>query len=182
MFDISKRRELLKKSGVLALGMMAFPAWMPRVAFRANQTATKNPILVVIFMRGGADALNIIVPHGDHDYYAHRSALAIKQPNAQNEDSAIDLDGYFGLHPQLRPLKELWDQRALAAVHAVCSPDPTHSHFAAMDYLERGTPGENSMQTGCVGRELRVKASEDEAPNRAVGVGTSVQQSLRGPI
>lgn len=182
MFDTIKRRDLLKKTGVLALGMMTFPAWMPRIAFRAPDAATKNPILVVIFMRGAADGLNIIVPHGDKDYYTHRSVLAIQQPNAQNDTSALDLDGYFGFHPKLRPLKDLWDQKVLAAVHAVGSPDPTHSHFDAMDYMERGTPGEKSMQTGWIGRHLQVKASENKSPFRAVGLGTIVQQSLRGPI
>jgi len=183
MFDTIKRRELLKKSGVLALGMMTFPAWMPRIAFRSQTSASAvQDILVVVFLRGGADGLNIVVPHGDRDYYAHRDALAIPQPNTRNAASAIELDGFFGLHPALRPLKELWDERALAAIHAVGSPDPTHSHFDAMDYMERGTPGEKAMATGWIGRHLQAKASENKSPFRAVGLGTIVQQSLRGTI
>src|SRR5947207_1512176 len=109
MFDTIKRRELLKKSGVLALGMLSFPAWMPRIAFRdPSAVGTKQDVLVVIFMRGGADGLNIVVPHGDRDYYKYRHSLAIKQPNGKNSQSVINLDGFFGLLPQLRPLKELW--------------------------------------------------------------------------
>ncbi len=182
MFDTIKRRELLKKSGVLAMGMMAWPAWMPRVALRSNDVPSKGDTLVAIFMRGGADGLNIVVPHGDKDYYAHRDTLAIAQPKASNGSSALDLNGFFGLHPKLRPLKELYDQRVLAAVHATGSPDPTHSHFDAMDYMERGTPGEKQMATGWIGRHLQVKASDNKSPFRAVGLGTIVQQSLRGPI
>lgn len=183
MLETLKRREVLKKGGVLALGMLSMPAWMPRIAFREPSAASAGQdILVVVFMRGGADGLSIVVPHGDGDYYARRETLAIQQPKAHNASSAIDLDGYFGLHPKLRPLKELWDQRALAAVHAVGSPDPTHSHFQAMDYMERGTPGEKQMQTGWIGRHLQVKASQNKSPFRAVGMGTIVQQSLRGTI
>lgn len=177
------RRELLKKSGVLALGMMSFPAWMPRIAFRQqNAAATAQDILVVVFMRGGADGLNIVVPHGDKDYYAHRAVLGVPQPNTRTDKSVIDLDGFFGLHPALRPLKEIWDGGALAAIHAVGSPDPTHSHFDAMDYMERGTPGEKQMQTGWIGRHLQAMASSNQSPFRAVGLGTIVQQSMRGTI
>ncbi len=183
MFDSIKRRELFKRSGVLALGMMTFPAWMPRVAFRSRDAVSPTQdILVVVFMRGGADGLNIVVPHGDRDYYANRPEIAIAQPNTRDENSALDLDGFFGLHPKLRPLQEVWQARQLAVVHAVGSPDPTHSHFDAMDYLERGTPGEKAMPTGWIGRHLQVKASENQSPFRAVGLGTIVQQSLRGPI
>ncbi|MBI4673559.1 MAG: DUF1501 domain-containing protein [Chloroflexi bacterium] len=183
MFDTLKRRQLLKKSGVLALGMMTFPAWMPRIAFRSppatNQT---HDLVVVVFLRGGADGLNIVVPHGDRDYYGNRDALAIAQPKARDDASAIDLDGFFGLHPKLRPLKELWDARVLAAIHAVGSPDPTHSHFDAMDYMERGTPGDKALPTGWIGRHLQIQAANNRVPFRAVGLGTLVQQSLRGPI
>ncbi|MGB8646880.1 MAG: DUF1501 domain-containing protein [Anaerolineae bacterium] len=182
MFDELKRRDLLKKSGVLAMGMLAWPAWMPRVALRSNDAAPRGDVLVAIFMRGGADGLNILVPHGDPDYYRARSTIAIVQPRAAQPDSTIDLDGMFGLHPALRPFKELYDQKVLASVHAVGSPDPTHSHFDAMDYLERGTPGEKAMATGWIGRHLQVKASDNKSPFRAVGLGAIVQQSLRGPI
>jgi uncharacterized protein (DUF1501 family) len=182
MFDEIKRRDLLKKSGVLAVGMLAYPAWMPRVALRTDDAAAKGDVLVAVFMRGGADGLNIIVPHGDKDYYSLRDTLALAQPKPVQPNSAIDLDGFFGLHPAMRPLKELFDQKVLAGVHAAGSPDPTHSHFDAMDYMERGTPGEKQMSTGWIGRHLQVMASNNKSPFRAVGLGTIVQQSLRGPV
>lgn len=183
MFDTIKRRELLKKSGVLAMGMLSLPAWMPRVAFRQqNAPATAQDIMVVVFLRGGADGLNMVIPHGDPNYYALRRAIAVGQPGSGRTGATIDLDGFFGLHPALVPLQELWQQKALAAVHAVGSPDPTHSHFDAMDYMERGTPGEKAMATGWIGRHLQVKASDNRSPFRAVGLGAIVQQSLRGSI
>src|SRR5512143_1870492 len=101
MFDELARRELLKKSGVLAMGMLAWPAWMPRVALRASAAQTKSDTLVAIFMRGGVDGLNVIVPHGDKDYYAARETIAVAQPNASQPNSAIDVDGFFGFHPSL---------------------------------------------------------------------------------
>ncbi len=182
MSDTTTRRELLKRTGVLTIGALTFPLWMPRLAFAAPDTATSGDILVCVFMRGAADGLNLVIPHGDKDYYAARRALAIQAPASSNPDAAIDLDGFFGFHPLLRPLKEVWDAGALAVVHAVGSPDPTHSHFDAMDFMERGTPGEKAIPTGWIGRHLQQMASNNKSPFRAVGMGSLLQQSLRGPV
>lgn len=183
MNDIStSRRDLLKRTGVLAMGMLTWPAWMPRVALAPQDAATQGDILVCIFMRGGADGLNLVTPHGDKNYYSARDTLALKQPTWRDGQSVIDLDGFFGLHPALRPFKDIYDAGALAIVHAVGSPDPTHSHFDAMDFMERGTPGEKAIPTGWIGRHLQQVASSNQSPFRAVGMGTLLQQSLRGPV
>lgn len=102
----------------------------------------QRDVLICVFQRGGADGLNMVVPHGEAAYYQARPNVAIAQPNQQL--GAIDLDGFFGLHPSLEPFKEIWNAKQLAIVHACGSPDPTHSHFDAMDYMERGTPGQKS--------------------------------------
>src|SRR3954464_7575799 len=136
-------------------------------SLRARQTQntelrTQNSprdVLICIFQRGGADGLNMVVPHGDKDYYAHRASLAIPQPGASG--AAIDLDGFFGLHPALDALREIWDAKQLAIVHACGSPDPTHSHFDAMDYMERGTPGQKSVATGWLGRHMAATGAAD---------------------
>lgn len=182
MNDMPTRRDLLKRTGVLAMGMMAWPQWMPRVALAPENAATLGDILVCIFQRGAADGLNMVVPHGDKYYYSARDTLAIKQPSSSSAQSALDLDGFFGLHPSLRPMKDIWDAGKLAVIHAVGSPDPTHSHFDAMDFMERGTPGDKAMHTGWIGRHLQQVASNNKSPFRAVGMGTIVQQALRGPI
>src|SRR3954447_1412605 len=135
-------------------------------------------VLICIFQRGGADGLNMVVPHGDKDYYAQRASLAIPQPGGGG--AAIDLDGFFGLHPALGALKEIWDAKQLAIVHACGSPDPTHSHFDAMDYMERGTPGQKSIATGWLGRHMAATEATDDSPFRAVGFGALLQASLRG--
>lgn len=135
-------------------------------------------VLICIFLRGGADGLNMVVPHGDRDYYGNRSELAIPTPGKGG--AALDLDGFFGLHPALEPLKEIWDAKQLAAIHACGSPDPTHSHFDAMDYMERGTPGRKSDAHGWLGRHLAETQQDGESPFRAVGFGALLPAALRG--
>lgn len=154
----------------------------PNVQVIQRQTVAVNPsqrdVLICVFQRGGADGLNMVVPHGEAAYYQARPNLAIAQPNQQF--GAIDLDGFFGLHPSLAPFKEIWDAKQLAIVHACGSPDPTHSHFDAMDYMERGTPGQKSDPRGWLGRHLAATQQSNDSPFRAVGFGSLLQASLRG--
>jgi uncharacterized protein (DUF1501 family) len=134
-------------------------------------------VLICIFLRGGADGLNMVVPHGDADYYASRPELGIP---ASGSGGVIDLDGFFGMHPALAPLKPIWDARQLAAIHACGSPDPTHSHFDAMDNMERGLPAERSVSSGWLARHLNSLSPAEDSPLRAVGFGALLQASLRG--
>ena len=124
------RRSFLK-----ALGALSLPAWFPRLAFSAAPdrlaAAAQRDLLVCIFQRGAADGLNTIVPVGDGHYYGSRPTIGIPEPaspavGGPPGGTAIDLDGFFALHPALAPLKPFYDDRALAAVHAAGSPDPTH--------------------------------------------------------
>jgi uncharacterized protein (DUF1501 family) len=175
------RRDFLKLAGGFAL-TPSLPTWMPRMAFAPQGVEPPGDILVVVFQRGGMDGLNAVIPHGDADYYHYRSSLAIPEPEDGSEQTGIDLDGFFGLHPSLRPLKDLWDEKTLAIVHAVGSPDPTHSHFDAMDYMERGTPGDKAIPTGWIGRHLQTAPWQNESPFRAIGMGGVMQAALRGPV
>lgn len=181
MNDITTRRDLLRRTGVLALGAAMLPDWMPRLALAPQSASSQNDVLVCVFMRGAADGLNLVAPLADKNYFDARPTLALSD-TANKNNAAIPLDGFFALHPALKPLKEIYDARALAIVHAVGSPDPTHSHFDAMDFMERGTPGEKAIPTGWIGRHLQVVASKNQSPFRAVGMGTLLQQSLRGPV
>ncbi len=174
------RRSFLRNVGLGTVGGLTLPAWFPRLAFAATPSAQRD-VLVCVFQRGGADGLNAVVPFGDTAYYTARPTLGIKEPSA-TAGSALDLDGYFGLHPALAPLKELWDDGVLASVHAAGSPDDTHSHFDAMDFMERGTPGSKAVTTGWIGRHLQTLDTGNDSPFRAVGVGRLVQASLRGPV
>src|SRR5262249_54142008 len=92
---------------------------------------------------------------------------------------AIDLDGFFGLHPAMAPLKPLWDNHSLAVVHACGSPDNTRSHFDAQDYMESATPGVKATRDGWLNRYLQV-SSEQGNPLRGVALARTMPRSLEG--
>src|SRR5512147_336738 len=125
---MSTRRIFLRNSALAMIGVGSAPLWLKRALYAADAPAPRKKILVAIFQRGAADGLNIVAPHGDPDYSALRPTIAVPRPGGQPE-AALDLDGFFGLHPSLAPLLPLFEQRHLAIVHAVGSPDPTRSHF-----------------------------------------------------
>jgi uncharacterized protein (DUF1501 family) len=155
---VSNRRIFLKNSALAMVGIGAAPIWLERALYAKDQASpgARNKILVAIFQRGAADGLNIVVPHGDPNYYAMRPTISIPRPSANlaKTDSVVDLNGYFGLHPSLASLQPLWDARHLAIVHAAGSPDPTRSHFDAQDYMESGTPGLKATGDGWLNRAL----------------------------
>jgi uncharacterized protein (DUF1501 family) len=134
---------------------------------------------VVLFQRGAADGLSIVVPYGEPDYYAMRPTIAIQK------NEVIDLDGFFGLHPAMQPLKPLWDQGHLAIIHAAGSPDTTRSHFDAQDYMESGTPGVKATSDGWLNRALQAEDAAHPLQStafRAVSLGSQVPRTLQGRI
>jgi uncharacterized protein (DUF1501 family) len=163
------------KGGAMAVvGTTAIPSFLTRAAWGAVNTGASNKRLVVIFQRGAADGLNIVVPHAEPAYYAMRPSINI--PRQQ----VIDLNGFFGLHPAMAPLKPLWDQRHLAVVHAAGSPDTTRSHFDAQDYMESGTPGVKDTSDGWLNRTLQSEPAVADSPFRAIALGTSLPRILSG--
>jgi uncharacterized protein (DUF1501 family) len=167
------RRSFLQAAGI-TIGMLgSTPAWLLRAA---AQTADRRKILVVVFQRGAADGLNMVVPFFETRYYALRPSIAVPAPGAAG--GAIDLDGRFALHPALQPLKPLWDSRTLAIVHAAGSPDPSRSHFDAQDYMECGTPGTKTAD-GWLNRSMPQAVSVPSAL-RAVAMASEIPLSLRG--
>src|SRR5947208_14058870 len=154
-------RRAFVKSGALALVTMGLtPTFLRRTAFGMELfNAPKGKVLICLFQRGAADALNIVVTHGEKAYYAMRPSIAIPQPSRGVETSAIDLDGFFGLHPALAPLKPLYDRGLVAPVHAVGSPSTTRSHFDAQDYMETGTPDVRTTHDGWINRYLQLAPS-----------------------
>jgi len=181
-------RRAFVKSGALALVTMGLsPSFLRRTAFGMELfNAPKGKVLICLFQRGAADALNIVVPHGERSYYAMRPSIAIPQPSRSAMGGAIDLDGFFGLHPALAPLKPLYDRGLLAPVHAVGSPSTTRSHFDAQDYMETGTPDMKGTTDGWLNRYLAVKGTCDECnlaktPFRAVALTPQTPRILEGP-
>jgi uncharacterized protein (DUF1501 family) len=158
---------------------------MPRLAFAPNQTAPRGDTLVVIFLRGAADALNMIVPHGESAYYKLRPTLGIPRPDDRNTSTnlrAIDLNGFFGFHPAMRSLIDSWQAKHLAIIHACGAPDESRSHFKAMELIERGVDDERGPASGWIGRHLATLNTNNSSPLRAVGVGKMPQRSLSGSI
>jgi uncharacterized protein (DUF1501 family) len=162
------------------VGIGSAPLWLQRAALADDAPTRRKKVLVAIFQRGAADGLNIVVPHGEQRYYDLRPSISVPRPNlAEQADSAIDLDGFFGLHPSLAPLKPLWDRQQLAIVHAAGSPDPTRSHFDAQDYMESGTPGFKATTDGWLNRALPA-ATGKVSPVRAISLGPVLARSLKG--
>jgi uncharacterized protein (DUF1501 family) len=160
-------------------GLGAAPAWLSRAVYAAETPPRRKKVLVAVFQRGAADGLNIVVPYGDQRYYQMRPSIAIPKPDGGAE-SAVDLDGHFGLHPSLAGLKPVFDSKQLAIVEAVGSPDPTRSHFDAQDYMESGTPGLKATVDGWLNRAMLPELGSKSSPLRAVSLGPELPRSLRG--
>jgi len=176
---MTTRRLFLKHSGLAMFGVGVAPAWLSRAVYAADAPSARKKVLVAIFQRGAVDGLNVIVPFGEKRYYELRPTIAIPAPNGTPE-TAIDLDGFFGLHPALAPLKPMYDAGKLAIVNAAGSPDPTRSHFDAQDYMESGTPGRKATSDGWLNRALAPEAGDLRSPVRAVSLGAALPRALRG--
>jgi len=176
------RRYFLKTSGI-GLASFGFMAAAPEFLhqFALAQSAVKGygkkKVLVTIFQRGAVDGLNMVVPHGDSEYYDLRRTIAVPKPG--KTDGAIDLDGHFGLHPNLKPLEQFWKDKSLAIVDAVGSPDNTRSHFDAQDYMESGTPGYKGTKDGWLNRVMQDTTAK-ASPFRAVSMTQQLPRSLYG--
>src|SRR5579885_2215167 len=180
---MTNRRIFLRNSALAMAGVGAVPRWLERALYAEAAPSVRKKILVAIFMRGAADGLNIVVPHAEAAYYRLRPTIAVPRPttnSSQREDTAIDLDGFFGLHPSLSQLKPIFDRGHLAIVHAAGSPDPTRSHFDAQDYMESGTPGVKSTSSGWLNRAIPQEPGKP-SPVRAVAVGPVLPRTLAGP-
>lgn len=177
------RRSFVKASATVAAAATLrslWPSWMPRLAFASE--GVSGDVLVCVFLRGGADGLNMIVPYGDDDYYHARRTLAIPRPDSRQGGRVLRLDDFFGLNPDMEPLHELFTAQHLKAFHACGAPHVSRSHFEAMDLLERGTDGKSGASSGWLGRHLAVTSSGTDSPLRAIGWDEKLPTSLRGYV
>lgn len=142
-------------------------------------------VLVCLFLRGGMDSLHVVPPHGDANYYRHRPTLALARPDdsrAGKAARALDLDGRFGLHPNMAPALDLFRAGELAIIHACGTPDSTRSHFEAMATMEGGVDDGSTASSGWLGRHLASAPRRSRSPLRAVALGEIVPDSLRGGL
>jgi uncharacterized protein (DUF1501 family) len=171
------RRAFLRRAAVLSASgivLLSPHAW----AARSLDSSSKSR-LIVVFLRGAVDGLNLVVPHGESAYYDARPTISIGRMGAN--DGVIDLDGHFGMHPALAPMQGQWRDGTLAFVHACGSPDPTRSHFDAQDFMESGTPGVKSTQDGWLNRTLAVIPGT-HGPTEALSLGPTVPRILSGRV
>lgn len=167
------RRVFLRGAGLSILGLGFRPS---SFLVRAAEAADRS-VLVALFQRGAADGLNMVIPYGDADYYRIRSTLAIGRPGTVG--GALDLDGFFGIHAALSPLRTLYQAGELAIVHAVGSPDTTRSHFDAQDFMETAAPGIKNFRDGWLNRVAGDVPGENTL--EAVSVSNRIPRSLSGP-
>ena len=156
---------------------------LANVTLSPHLQKTGGDVLVALFLRGGADGLNILIPHGEDAYYSLRPNLALPRPNDRRVAAnarALDLDGFFGLHPSLAPLLPFYKEGNLAPIHAVGSGDQTRSHFEAMATMERGIAADTGAASGWLARHLTATAGESDSPLRAVALADMMPDSLRG--
>jgi len=191
-YGLFRRRAFLGKTlqtaSAFVLGnlMVSFPLGKPRVrvAMANPNVGPRGDTFVCIFLRGGADSLSMIVPHADDQYHAQREATRIAAPDELQVDSqqrAINLDGFFGLHPKLGPLQEIYNANDLAFIHATGQPNASRSHFEAMKMVERGVVN-GSIYTGWLGRHLESYDTENTSPLRAINIGKMLPASLSGEV
>lgn len=166
------RRDFLKVSAAATLPFAA-----PRLVFGQGPSANAD-VLVVVFQRGGLDGLQAVVPHGDADYYRLRPTIGIPRPGTAS-NAAIDLDGFFGLHPSAAPLKPLYDAGRLAIVHGAGLETSSRSHFECQDFYERGSTQISQVGDGWLNRYLQ--SNTPGATFGAVAIGRAIQSSMRGP-
>jgi uncharacterized protein (DUF1501 family) len=175
------RRSFMRDGALTLLAVGSMPRFLLRTAF-AEGRAARPKVLVAVFQRGAVDGLSMVVPYGEAAYYAARGSIAIARPARGASETALDLDGFFGLHPALASLIPLWADRRLAVVHACGSPDTTRSHFDAQDYMESGTPGVKSTPDGWLARALEATPVAGTSPFRAVALGPQLPRALRGDV
>ncbi len=159
--------------------MAAAPRFLHQFASAAENTVgARKKVLVTIFQRGAVDGLNMVVPFGESEYYNVRRSIAIRKPGETG--GAVDLDGFFGLHPSMKPLEAFWRDKKLAVIHSAGSPDNTRSHFDAQDYMESGTPGVKSTRDGWLNRVMQASEEKKASPFRSVAMTQQLPRSLYG--
>ena len=176
------RRSFLTKTGASVLGACALPSThiFAQPLLHGPKTEKKGNTLVVIYLRGGADALNVVIPYANPMYYTVRPTIAIQPEDRDGERGVVKLNDHYGFHPAMAALKPLWDSKQLSAIVNVGSPHPTRSHFDAQDFMEYAAPGDRSMTNGWLNRYLAETRTQDYNPMRAVAMQGLLPRALRG--
>ncbi len=183
-FNRLSRRNFLATSATSAAAaavLASAPAWLPRVAVAKNYNSSVRDVMISLYLRGGIDGLSVLVPWGDAAYYAARPNINVPRPDSGAPLKAINLNGFFGIHPAMAPLMNAYNNQHLLFMHATGSTDTTRSHFDAQRSMETGKTGDPSALTGWLGRHILSTAPMNaNALLRAVGISTGLQKTLQG--
>jgi uncharacterized protein (DUF1501 family) len=170
-----KRRQFIKSLLAVA-GTNTLLSGNP-LSFNVNTArAAEGKTLIVIFQRGGCDGLNAVIPYTEERYYQLRPTIGIRPPDANDPESAVDINGIFGFHPALAPLLPIYQAGQLAILPTVHYPNASRSHFSGQHFIESGQP--QSVSDGWLNRHLQTQSFVSSF--RAVGFGDELSQSLRG--
>ena len=173
-WDIS-RRVFIRSAGLAAVGVAGQASPLLVRMAEAAEGATK--VFVHVFLRGGADGLNMVAPYGDSRYYDLRGVIALPRPGQAG--GVVNIDGYFGFHPGLAPLKEIYDAGRLAIIPAVGNYGLSRSHFDAQDFSETGTPADKTTSTGWLDRALKMLPGS--SVTEAVAFQAQLPRAFLGP-
>jgi uncharacterized protein (DUF1501 family) len=171
------RRDLFKKGGVLAVGMMT-PPWLASVAkadllkAASGKSADSDTVLIVCQFSGGNDGLNTFVPHKDPEYYKNRKTVGIPA------SEVLDMNDGLGMHPNMTGLHELYKGGKVAVIQNVGYPNPNRSHFKSMDIWQSASPDE-AYNNGWIGRHFeREMAAGDFTAISGIGLSTEKPRAL----
>lgn len=174
------RRQFIKQYGAAATAA-GMAGLLPKLSFgQPNVDGSQPPTLVIVYLRGGADPINAVIPYGDPLYPTIRPTIAVPAPGANGMAGVIPINRYFGFHPAMKDLADLYDQGMMCPILNAGSTHPTRSHFDAQDFMERAAPGVKSVTEGWLNRYLSMTSSSKDGELRAVSLQSTLPRSLRG--
>lgn len=173
-----QRRQFLKKLALSSAAMSLWTSGSPIVFSVKSAHAAQGKVLINIFQRGGCDGLNVVVPFGEDRYYELRPTIAIARPDSGDSGAALNLDGFFGLHPSMSGLHSMFQQGRLAIMPATHYPDGSRSHFDSQHFIESGQRVRSN--SGWMNRHLATHSHTADV--RALSVGSELVHAMRGDI
>ena len=142
------RRNFIRKTGLVTAGTMAIPMFLKAFERHPLKNNSQHKKLIIIQFSGGNDGLNAIVPYTNDLYYSNRPTIAVKA------NDVLKATDELGFNPNLKILKDLYDNAELSIVNSVGYPDPDRSHFRSMDIWHTASDANEFLSTGWLGRYL----------------------------
>jgi len=178
------RREFLRNSLTGVAAGWTLPTFLHNTALGMEQknisagvqasTGRDNPITVVLQLGGGNDGLNTVVPYTQDAYYQNRPNLALKA------GEVLKVNDEFGLNPNLKNIKELYDNGEAAIINGVGYPNPNRSHFQSMEIWHTATDSDVNGHYGWLGRYFDNTCEGTPDPSTGISIGSAPPQAFLG--